>query len=180
MFFNPLRKGVILPAPACRGSEAPRRPIAYQRVFMARSRRTPAMLVGRCSSELSGHQLQGSRKSHRYRPKRPVPACRGSVVEGSAAPRTLLGNVFRQSEAQSRDLRFLPPPSIDRSVSNRRKKFRELLRRCHLVEHFPAAVNLLSAKRSSPSSLLIRSSTTGIVACTVGTSSVIPSDIRPA
>ena len=28
MFFSPLRKGVILPAPACRGSEAPRRSIA--------------------------------------------------------------------------------------------------------------------------------------------------------
>jgi hypothetical protein len=27
---------------------------------MARSRRTPAMLVGRCSSELSGHNLQGN------------------------------------------------------------------------------------------------------------------------
>jgi hypothetical protein len=30
--------------------------------FMARSRRTPAMLVGRCSSELSGHRLQGKLK----------------------------------------------------------------------------------------------------------------------
>jgi hypothetical protein len=30
--------------------------------FMARSRRTPAMLVGRCSSELSGHKLQGKLK----------------------------------------------------------------------------------------------------------------------
>ena len=30
--------------------------------FMARSRRTPAMPVGRCSSELSGHKLQGKSK----------------------------------------------------------------------------------------------------------------------
>src|SRR5271170_7493070 len=30
--------------------------------FMARSRRTPAMLVGRCSSQLSGHRLQGKLK----------------------------------------------------------------------------------------------------------------------
>jgi hypothetical protein len=37
MFFNPLQKSVIL-------SEAPRRSIAYKE-FMARSRRTPAMLV---------------------------------------------------------------------------------------------------------------------------------------
>jgi hypothetical protein len=29
---------------------------------MARSRRTPAMLVGRCSSELSGRKLQGKSK----------------------------------------------------------------------------------------------------------------------
>src|SRR3984957_269775 len=30
--------------------------------FMARSRRTPAMFVGRCSSELSGRRLQGKSK----------------------------------------------------------------------------------------------------------------------
>jgi hypothetical protein len=30
--------------------------------FMARSRRTPAVLDGRCSSELSGHRLQGKLK----------------------------------------------------------------------------------------------------------------------
>ena len=41
MFFSPLQKSVIL-------SEAPRRSIAYGRL-MARSRRTPAMPVGRCS-----------------------------------------------------------------------------------------------------------------------------------
>jgi hypothetical protein len=45
--------------------------------FMARSRRAcpersrgnPAMLVGRCSSELSGHRLQGNLKSHSLRAK---------------------------------------------------------------------------------------------------------------
>ena len=34
---------------------------------MARSRRTQAMLVGRCSSELPGHRLQGNLKSHSLR-----------------------------------------------------------------------------------------------------------------
>src|ERR1700722_4917765 len=34
---------------------------------MARSRRTPAMLVRRCSSKLSGHRLQAQLK--RYRPR---------------------------------------------------------------------------------------------------------------
>ena len=38
MLFNPLQKGVILPAPACRGSEAPRRSIASQRVYGAESK----------------------------------------------------------------------------------------------------------------------------------------------
>src|ERR1700722_6604200 len=37
---------------------------------MARSRRTPAMHVGRCSSQLSGHRLQGNLKSHSLRPER--------------------------------------------------------------------------------------------------------------
>ena len=36
--------------------------LSHNRWFMARSRRTPAMLVGRCSSELSGHRLQGKSK----------------------------------------------------------------------------------------------------------------------
>src|SRR5580693_10308910 len=36
---------------------------------MARSRRTPAMLVCRCSSELSGHRPQGNLKSHSLRAK---------------------------------------------------------------------------------------------------------------
>jgi hypothetical protein len=34
---------------------------------MARSRRTSALLVGRCSSELSGHKLQRKLKIHRLR-----------------------------------------------------------------------------------------------------------------
>src|ERR1700733_8236046 len=46
---------VILPAPACCGSEALRRSIA-NRGLIARSRRTPAMLVGRFSWELSGRE----------------------------------------------------------------------------------------------------------------------------
>jgi hypothetical protein len=36
---------------------------------MARSRRTSALLVSRCSSELSGHKLQRKLKSHRLRGK---------------------------------------------------------------------------------------------------------------
>src|ERR1700689_3907393 len=40
--------------------------------FMARSRRTPAMLVGRRSSELSGHRLQAKLKSHSLRAERPA------------------------------------------------------------------------------------------------------------
>ncbi len=48
---------------------------------MARSRRTPAMLVGRCSSQLSGHSLQGKLKSHSLRAKpRDLQFCR-PVVE---------------------------------------------------------------------------------------------------
>jgi hypothetical protein len=39
---------------------------------MARSRRTPAMLVGRCSWELSGRELQRRIKSHILRPGFPV------------------------------------------------------------------------------------------------------------
>ncbi len=38
MLFNPLQKGVILPAPARRGSEAPRTSIASQRVYGAESK----------------------------------------------------------------------------------------------------------------------------------------------
>jgi hypothetical protein len=53
-----------------------------QRGFMARSRRTPAMLVGRCSWELSGRKLQRKIK------KSQTP----SAAEGSAVPRTFLGN----------------------------------------------------------------------------------------
>ena len=64
--FQPPDKAVIL-------SGALRRSIA-NRALYARSRRTPAMLVGRCSSELSGHKLQGKLKSHRLRAK---PTCPG-------------------------------------------------------------------------------------------------------
>src|SRR6266567_1918696 len=47
--FNLHHKTVIL-------SEAPRGSLSPNRGFTARSRRTPGMLVGRCSSQLSGHQ----------------------------------------------------------------------------------------------------------------------------
>src|SRR5580704_19701059 len=88
---------------------------------MARSRRTPAMLVGRCSSELSSHKLQAkSKKSqapcvHGF-PVSPLSAAplmwvlpkenhmhlteaatldrKSGEAEGSAVPRTLPGNVF--------------------------------------------------------------------------------------
>jgi hypothetical protein len=44
-------------------SEAPRRPVAY-RDFIARSRRTSAMFVGRCSSELFGHEPREAALAH--------------------------------------------------------------------------------------------------------------------
>src|SRR5271156_5009582 len=55
MFFNPLQRRVIL-------SEAPSQIYHMTEDFMARSRRTPAMLVGTYSSELSGHRLHGELK----------------------------------------------------------------------------------------------------------------------
>ena len=57
---------VILPAPACRGSEA-LADLSQTEGFMARSRRTSAMLVGRCSWELSGRKLQAE-PVRRYAP----------------------------------------------------------------------------------------------------------------
>jgi hypothetical protein len=56
---KPRDKAVIL-------SEAPHRSIA-NRGFMARSRRTPAVLVGRCFWELSDCKLQRKIKSHKLR-----------------------------------------------------------------------------------------------------------------
>jgi hypothetical protein len=83
--FQAPDKAVIL-------SEALRRSIA-NRGLMARSRRTPAMLVGRCSRELSGRKLQLKIKSHKRR-----------AVEGSAVPRTSPGNAgyYAQAELSSR------------------------------------------------------------------------------
>jgi hypothetical protein len=54
------------------------------------------MPVGRCSSKLSGHELQAKSK------KSQAP----SAAEGSAVRRTIPGNVFRQSAAYWRDLLF--------------------------------------------------------------------------
>ena len=56
MYLEP-HKSVIL-------SEAPRGSAGSQTAY-ARSRRTPAMPVGRCSSKLSGHALQANQKSHK-------------------------------------------------------------------------------------------------------------------
>src|SRR6202046_3732384 len=54
--------------------------------FMARSRRTPAMLVGRCSSELSGHRLQRKSKSHSLRPERTRISCHVALDRAACAP----------------------------------------------------------------------------------------------
>ena len=85
MFFNPLQKGVIL-------SEAPRRSIAIKEFYGAKSKDPGDALLGRCSSELSGHELQGKSKSHSLRP--------GSVVEGPAV--SLSGKNKRESERADR------------------------------------------------------------------------------
>ncbi len=53
----------------------------HNRGFMARSRRTPAMLVGRCSLELSGHRPQGELK--KSQPPSEADLSR-RAVEGSA------------------------------------------------------------------------------------------------
>ena len=60
--------------------------------FVARSRRTSAMLVGRCSSELSGHRLQGKLKSHSLRAERSAGTCGFNRV---ALSRSLLGSSAR-------------------------------------------------------------------------------------
>src|SRR5580693_10311888 len=65
--FQAPDKAVIL-------SEALRRSIV-NRGFMARSRRTPAMLVGRCFWKLSDRKLQRKIKSHNLRPKRSGGSC---------------------------------------------------------------------------------------------------------
>ncbi len=115
MLFSPLQKGVILPAPACRGSEAPHRSM-HNRGFMARSRRTPAMLVGRCSSELSGHRLQGELKKSQpptgAQRSGPVPACRG----GTCCFSSLSPRAFFRSRAEP-----TAPPAPTQNDGRRRQ-----------------------------------------------------------
>jgi hypothetical protein len=64
MPFELSHKAVIL-------SEAPRK-LSHKAGFIARSRRTSAMLVGRCSSEFSGHKLHSKQKSHKLRGSRGI------------------------------------------------------------------------------------------------------------
>src|ERR1700684_2498033 len=70
--------------------------------FMARSRRTPEMLVGRCSSELSGHKLQGNQKSHKLRPKRSVAEWRDLLFGISWICLMLSGCLLVTTESQMR------------------------------------------------------------------------------
>ena len=87
--FQTPDKAVIL-------SEALRRSIATEG-FMARSRRTPAMLVGRCSWELSGRKLQRKIKSHKLRPERSV--AEGPAVSLPVRTHPLKPNPFSSSRA---------------------------------------------------------------------------------
>jgi hypothetical protein len=96
--FQAPDKAVIL-------SEALRRSIA-NRGLMARSRRTPAMLVGRCSRELSGRKLQLKIKSHKLRAKPTCPGVpwrdlqfRGPLLE--TRDTTLKQNCHLESHGQS-------------------------------------------------------------------------------
>jgi hypothetical protein len=56
-------------------------------------------------------------------------------AEGSAVPRTFLGNVFRPSEAQWRDLRFLPQVFYN-AASGRCTKQREPLKDAGFAEGY--------------------------------------------
>src|ERR1700677_4404911 len=83
---------------------------------MARSRRTPTMLVSRCSSELSSHQnYERNQKSHSLRPERTRISCYAALdMAACAAFRkesrmkfTNATNLYRKSgEAEGRDLQF--------------------------------------------------------------------------
>jgi hypothetical protein len=59
---------------------------------MARSRRTSAMLVDRCSCGLSGRELQRKTKSHRLRAER-LPSLSGDTVLNGAVSRVLTKNI---------------------------------------------------------------------------------------
>src|SRR5580704_19362988 len=72
---------------------------------MARSRRTPAMLVGRCSSQLSSHKLQAKSKKSQAPSEADLSR---RAVEGSAVPRTFPGNVFRPTIAEIEKANYEP------------------------------------------------------------------------
>jgi len=63
---------------------------------------TPAMLIGRCSSKLSGHRLQVKLKSHSLRPER-------SEVEGSAVFSTSI-RMCMEAPPFPRSFREMPHP----------------------------------------------------------------------
>jgi hypothetical protein len=82
---------------------------------MARSRRTPAMLPGRCSRELSSRKLQ-RKKSHKLRPERTRTSCYAALDKTACAAfrkesRMKLANATnldrKSGVAQWRDLLFL-------------------------------------------------------------------------
>ena len=85
MLFSPLQKGVILPAPACRGSEAPRRSIASQRVYGAESKdpgdARSQVLFGAFRPQTT-RGIEKAIDSERSRPVPPAPACRGACRGG--------------------------------------------------------------------------------------------------
>ncbi len=118
-FLHPTRCCLV---PSRKASSClPRRAVGAKRVadlwhnrgFMARSRRTPAMLVGRCSSELSGHRLQGKLK--KSQPTSEADLSR-RAMEGSAVPRTTTGNAEHdaQTELSSRPSRR----AVERSAAS--------------------------------------------------------------
>ena len=67
--------------------------LSHHRGFMARSRRTSAMLVGRCSSELSGHRLQGKLKESQPLSEAPRRSMhnRGFMARSRGTPAMLVG-----------------------------------------------------------------------------------------
>ena len=115
MLFSPLQKGVILPAPACRGSEAPHRSM-HIRSFMARSRRTPAkacwqVLFGAFRPRLQG-ELKKSQPPTGAQRSGPVPACHG----GTCCFSSLSPGAFFRSRAEP-----TAPPAPTQNDGRRRQ-----------------------------------------------------------